>query len=268
MEETALMSILRRLENHDLLFLRIPSLSEIQAVVLFETGCVTPLRMCCWQDVTRQNAVNVEYDPMQTTEQADLADRLLADDEAVLGEVLRAFGPMVLGVMCRRYRGVLPQTDIEDAVSIGLFRLWDSRSRFDRGKASLKVWFFRIVENAIRDVLRHGWHKARLLEVAADEMLHDAFPQVSDRHKECNHEGVTPEPTNLQLDLREIIGSLPEMQRRIVAADAATRDGTANSTQLADELQIPSSTVRVYRKRAMDRIRRELTQRGHDVPQP
>jgi len=201
---------------------------------------------------------------MQTTEQADLTDRLLADDEAVLEDVLRAFGPMLLNVLGRRYEGVLPLTDIEDAVSIGLFRLWKHRDRFDRGRASLKVWFFRIVENAIRDVLRHGWHKARSLEVRADEMLHGDLCRPRPTRDDAEDQAG---PTNLQLDLREIIGSLPDIQRRIVVADSAARDGTANSAALSQELQVPASTIRVYRKRAMDRIRRELTQRGHDVPQ-
>lgn len=202
---------------------------------------------------------------MQTTEQADLTERLLADDEAVLEDVLRAYGPMLLCVMGRRYHGVLPQTDIEDALSIGLFRLWKNRSRFDRGKASLKVWFFRIVENAIRDVLRHGWHKARLLEVAADERLLDPG-RAGPESGTCEQSDQESGPTNLQLDLREIIGGLPEIQRRIIVADSAARDGVASSQALSAELNVPASTVRVYRKRAMDRIRRELTERGHDVP--
>lgn len=202
---------------------------------------------------------------MQTTEQADLTERLLADDEAVLEDVLRAFGPMLLCVMGRRYHGVLPQTDIEDALSIGLYRLWKNRDRFDRSRASLKVWFFRIVENAIRDVLRHGWHKARLLEVRADEWLHEpgrAGPAEAADHTTDQQVA----PTNLQLDLREIIAGLPEIQRRIIVADSVARDGTASSQTLSAELNVPASTIRVYRKRAMDRIRRELTERGHDVP--
>lgn len=211
---------------------------------------------------------------MQTTEQADLAQRLLDDDERALDEVLRLIGPVVLVVLTRRYQGVLHETDIEDVMSIGLFRLWTNRARFDRRRASLKVWFFRIVENAARDVLRHGWHKARSLEVNSDSALLGATDPSSnghtaeDRHLpdgECA--GSTDRaPTNLQLDLREIVAELPERQRFIVMADAAAKEGVASSKLLGDELGIPGSTVRVYRKRAMDRIRSELARRGHDVP--
>ncbi|MDG1897313.1 MAG: sigma-70 family RNA polymerase sigma factor [Fuerstiella sp.] len=211
---------------------------------------------------------------MQTTEQADLAQRLLEDDEQALEDVPRLFGPPVLIVLARRYQSVLRETDIEDVISIGLYRLWTNRARFGRRKASLKVWFFRIVENAALDVLRHGWHKARLLEVDSDSALLGATDASSNGHgkddgKQSGAElsaSSTPAPTNLQLDLREIVSELPDRQRHIVMADAAAREGVASSNLLGDELGVPGSTVRVYRKRAMDKIRSELTRRGHDVP--
>ena len=204
---------------------------------------------------------------MQATEQADLTQRLLDSDELVLDEVLQLYGPMIIAVMSQRYHNVLRDTDVEDALSIGLFRLWKSRHRFDEHKASLKVWFFRIVENSIRDLLRHGWHKARALEVATDaELLGtvDGQTHTSQRNEEDRCTGSCP--TNLQLDLREIVSKLPEAQRRIITADAATPEGTADSKALGKELNLPASTIRVYRKRAMDRIRSELAKRGHDVP--
>ena len=216
---------------------------------------------------------DIGHNDMQTTEQADMGQRLLDNDEQVLDEILRTLGSVILSVMSRRYRGILPETDIEDAVSIGLFRLWKNRRRFDSRKASLKVWFFRIVENAIRDVLRLGWHKARILEVHSDAALTGDTEQTahSDSSGGCYSTDdakrrADDSPTNLQLDLRDIVGGLPEKQRQIVLADSAARDGTASSQTLGRELDLPATTVRVYRKRAMDRIREELAERGHDVP--
>ncbi len=199
---------------------------------------------------------------MQMTEQADLVQRLLDDDEQALDDILRTFGPMVLVVLTRRYENVLKEPDIEDVMSIGLFRLWVNRARFNSSKASLKVWFFRIVENAARDVLRHGWHRARLLEVNSDA----ALLGVIDASANGRPEAAKPLPTDEQLALREIVAQLPERQRYIVMADAAAKDGVASSQLLGDELGIPASSVRVYRKRAMDRIRDEFVERGHDVP--
>jgi len=204
---------------------------------------------------------------MQVTEQADFTQRLLDDDEQVLEDILRAFGPMILAVMSRRYHHVLRESDIEDALSIGLYRLWKNRSRFDDQKASLKVWYFRIVENAARDVLKHGWHKTRQLEVDNEFALTGAADTSSNGHGEIPDHARSRDPTPLQLDLKDIVAELPESQRRIILADAASKNGTASSQHLSEELNIPPSTVRVYRKRALDRIRRELTARGHEPPQ-
>jgi DNA-directed RNA polymerase specialized sigma24 family protein len=67
-------------------------------------------------------------------------------------------------------------------------------------------------------------------------------------------------------DLREILADLPEVQRRIILADALARDRVAASEYLAAELEIPAASVPVYRKRALDRIRKELRRRGHEIP--
>ena len=198
---------------------------------------------------------------MLTTEQTDLAQRLRDGDQQALNDVLRLFGPMILNVMVRRYENVLREPDIEDVMSIGLFRLWKNRSRFDDNKASLKVWFFRIVENAARDVLRHGWHKARQLEVNSEAALTGVFDVSSNGH------AARASPTSEQMALREVVAELPERQRYIVMADATAREDVANSQLLGEELGIPAASVRVYRKRALDRIRKELRQRGYDVPE-
>ena len=62
--------------------------------------------------------------------------------------------------------------------------------------------------------------------------------------------------------LREIVATLPEAQRRIVWADALNPHGPVDGGVLAEELGIPPGTVRVYRKRGLDRIRKELERRN------
>lgn len=200
---------------------------------------------------------------MPPTQQLELSQRLFDDDEQVLEEILRTYGPAVSFVLTRRYLDVLSAADIEDALSVGLFRLWNSRQRFDPQQSSLKVWFFRIVENAVRDVLRLGWQRARQLEVRTEFI--EQFQSIA-RDPPDETEPVHHAPSAQQLELREIIDNLPETQRAIVLADACSPDGTADSQRLARELNVATSSVRVYRKRALDRIRQEMRDRGHDVP--
>ena len=200
---------------------------------------------------------------MPSTTQLDFTDRLLADDEQVLPEILCAFGPAVLAVLSRKYEGVLRTHDLEDLLSIGLYSLWVNRSRFEPSRGSLRGWFFQIVDNAARDVLRHGWLKARRMEVSWTSAGPDSA--ATDVHSGNGHAApATSRPlTPLQREIREIVAGLPETQQVILRADARSPDGVASAQTLAEELNMSASTIRVYRKRALDRIRSELERRGY-----
>ena len=200
---------------------------------------------------------------MPSTEQLELSQRLLNSEEQVLEEILRILGPPISIVLSRRYHELLSEADIEDALSMGLYRLWNSRQTYDPDRASLKLWFFRIVENAIRDVLRLGWHRARSMEIGWEST---ALAQAARAPRNGESNLPAKAPSAKQLQLREIVESLPETQRTIILADSASPEGTASSQRLAEELSVSASSVRVYRKRAMDRIRSEMRQRGHEVP--
>ena len=201
----------------------------------------------------------------------DLAARLRQGDESALEEVLRTHGPAVQRVLCRKFAAALREADVDDVLAIALFRLWQARDTYDAAKGSLRVWFFRIAENAARDVLRHGWHKARRLEVSEQRIslasLADRAP--SERRADEPSKNGKPEQREASRSksarhtaLREILARLPEAQRRIIGADALCREGVASSKQLAEELDLSEASIRVYRKRAMDTIREQLTKRG------
>lgn len=207
---------------------------------------------------------------MSLTQQPDLGERLRAADEHTLSEILRLYGPSARAILRSRFRGVLNANDIDDVLSIALFRLWQARETYDSMKSSLRVWFLRIAENAARDVLKFGWYQARRKEVATDpphlaEYRDTRSPDPPDHSAE-------PYPTNVldrpeHNDLREILADLSEPLRRIVLADALARDRVASSAYLSEELGIPASSIPVYRKRALEKIRKELRLRGHDVPE-
>lgn len=206
---------------------------------------------------------------MSLTQQPDLGERLRRADEASLSEIERLYGPLVRAVLRARFQGVLNAGDIDDVLSIALFRLWQARETYDAVKSSLKVWYLRIAENAARDVLKFGWYQARRKEVSTDPPRLAEYSKAKsngrldeDSSRESDRLLERPEHS----DLREILLDLPETQRRIVLADALARDRVASSEYLAGELGIPASAVPVYRKRAIERIRKELRRRGHHVP--
>ena len=203
----------------------------------------------------------MESNSRMPTEQLEVAVPERLDRPECLEDVLRAFGPAVRAVLTRKYYGVLSYDDIEDVLATGLYRLWASRDRFDPDVGSLKAWFFRIVDNCARDVLKYGWQKARQLEVSSDQLLKTAA-SPSDPTDDGERTRRSDIDESTVYALREILDSLPDAQRKIVLADSLAKDETASSEFLADELGLSASTVRVYRKRALERIRREMKERG------
>jgi RNA polymerase sigma-70 factor (ECF subfamily) len=198
---------------------------------------------------------------MPSIEQPDLSELLATGDDRVLEDILRAYGGPICAALARKYTGILQQADIEDVLSIGLFRVWSNRESFDPAKGTLQAWFYRIVDNAARDVLRHGWQKARQMEVAFEPAALAGLAEPSHNGRP-NHDS----PSAQDMEIREIIATLPQTQQAIILADAYCRDGTASSRILAEELGMSAATVRVYRKRALDAIRAELERRGRQRP--
>src|SRR5437763_745411 len=95
----------------------------------------------------------------------EMAANLLRGDERALADILRVLGPAIRALLTQKYRGSQTPEDIEDVLAVALYRLWRGRHLYQPAKASLQVWFYRIADNVVKDVLRSGWHKARQLEI-------------------------------------------------------------------------------------------------------
>lgn len=200
-----------------------------------------------------------------------LAMALLDDEESVLEEILRRFGPDILEVLHGRFAkrlGALRYEDIEDVVSVALDRLWKGRAKYDDSKQSIRAWFYCIAENVALDVLKHGWYKARRLEEnLGQDLLEEKATTVEPKSAVASRDG-NKKMAKEAGDLQTVLKKLPDVQRAIVMADAACRDGNASNEYLADELGIPAANVRVYRGRAYTTIRKEMRKLGHDIPEP
>jgi RNA polymerase sigma factor (sigma-70 family) len=201
-----------------------------------------------------------------------LALALLEDDEGVLDEILRCFSPPIIKSLQSRYvtrMQLLRDSDIEDVVSIALHRLWEARANYNDKKQKLRVWFYCIAENVAKDVLKHGWYKARRLERNPGSDWLDEKQDPS-----CPDPAIPPSGkekrarSNLATDLEKALNKLSHEYRVILLADAAERDGIASNNFLADELGIPAAHIRVYRPRANAALRKEMKKLGHDIPEP
>ena len=93
------------------------------------------------------------------------------------------------------------------------------------------------------------------LEIAAEKSYLESFSPADT--------AVAPAPDpERSRKVRELVEQLPEKQRKIIWAVALSRSGNIAAEDLARELDIPAGTVRVYRKRALDRLRQLLTDHG------
>jgi RNA polymerase sigma factor (sigma-70 family) len=205
----------------------------------------------------------LEIDPNQTATDAGppSAARAVPDAaERQLEEIIREHASAVRDILIPRYRGGLTPSDIDDVVAVAAHRLWTHRAEFSRLR-SPRAWFVRIADNVARDVLRFGWQKARQLEVAAEKAYLESFSPPEPLA------APPPDPERCQ-KIRDLVEELPEKQRRIIWADALSRSGNIAAEDLADELDMPAGTVRVYRKRALDRLRNLLIEHGLDPDSP
>ena len=208
-----------------------------------------------------------EPTPPAGDENTRLAVALLDNDERALEDILRLYGPEITELLHRKFTlhlGVLKYEDIEDVLVIALNRLWDARATYDDKKQTIRVWFYCIAENAAKDVKKLGWHKASKLESLPGKEWFEQNP-TCEASAPADAKKAKAEAKELK-DLKSVVDNLPEVQRRIVLADAASRDDVAASADLAPELGIPVAYVKVYRKRAMDTIRKEMQKLGYNLP--
>jgi len=192
--------------------------------------------------------------PLADAAQSPASDAVPATAEQQLEQIIREHASAVRDILIPRYRGGLDPSDIDDVVAVTANRLWTHRSEFARLR-SPRAWFVRIADNVARDVLRFGWQKARQLEISAEKPYLESFSPAEEQ------ESPEPDPERARM-VRELVEQLPEKQRKIIWADALSRSGNIPAEDLARELDIPAGTVRVYRKRALDRLRKLLTEHG------
>jgi RNA polymerase sigma factor (sigma-70 family) len=192
---------------------------------------------------------------------AELASRLALGDEEVLADVLRRFGPPVIGALSRRYRGVFSREDVEDILAVALHRLWRTRDRYDAARADLGCWFHAIARNVARDHLKHGWLKLRALSVQGASVAIESI--AAPEPVSAAGGGGHGDSRTVLTDLNEALAALPEAQRRILEADAHAWPGVAPSAALADDLGISPGSVPVYRRRAIDSVRSQMRLRGY-----
>ena len=166
----------------------------------------------------------------------------------------------------RRRYSILNENDVEDVLATALYRLWAYRKRLDVAKGSLATLFYHIADNVVRNLFKTGWHRLRSQEVRLEDWAGVVESPVRSTDSVRTVDAGPGDAGKIRQDLQTIIDSLPAAYRYIVFADAIAKDRVASAELIAEELEIPAGTVRVYRNRAMNAIRGKLRALGYSVP--
>jgi RNA polymerase sigma factor (sigma-70 family) len=186
--------------------------------------------------------------------------RFRAGDETVLEDLLRILVPPIRVRLRRKFSGELDYHDIEDVIIVGFRKLWGARSTYDPAK-SLEAFFYAIAYHEAVDTLRRKTLRARVRLVPFGDLV-----EYSDTSPPANPDGEADSDATrpkLITDVDTCLKLLTEKERKILLADAHSRDGVANSQMLARELDMSESGVRVSRMRGLDKLRRLLGKMGH-----
>lgn len=175
-----------------------------------------------------------------------LALRLLDGDEAVVQDLIRAYGPKLRGVVHAQFGRLLADDEQEDAVTTAFLKAWNKRNTFDDKRGSLRAWLVRIAMNAAKDMLKGRGPRALQLEE----------PDAVVDGGECAPP--SPEQEGLAARMEVFMSSLPPKQQAIARADLATPGGVADSASLAARLGCPRNSVRVQRHSYRQKLRQHF----------
>ncbi len=140
-------------------------------------------------------------------------------------------------------------SDREEAADVTqtvFIRLWDRQAEIDMDRVD--AWLLRVARNAAID----AWRRRRTREGVLSTDT-DAVEQLAAAHQESPDAGVAS--SEFRGRLRIAVGQLPEPQRSIVVLREI--EGYQYD-EIADTLDLPLNTVKVYLHRARRRLRETL----------
>jgi RNA polymerase sigma factor (sigma-70 family) len=181
----------------------------------------------------------------------EIAERLVNNEEVALDMVLHHIVPIVLPSLCRGLGYDFNDPTVEDIISMALFRLWQSRSRFDPKKGSIGAWFYVIARNVAIDLKR--------LEKRPEPL------EFLPRFTAIPRSDAASDPARQRAVLEKVLDKLTNRQRRVIEVELLGDDAPVSMSELADELGLSPGALRALRFRAMQKFRRALDEQGYDL---
>lgn len=175
------------------------------------------------------------------------AKRIKNGDENALEEIIERFTPIVSTIIFNLSGGQLSTADIEEVTSDTFITLWYNRDKIQEDK--LKGYICCIAKNKAKDKIRTtGRHKT----VNIDEMDFEDGLQVS----ESIENKIVTEA------LRDSLEKIGEPDREIIIRHYYYYQ---SSSEISEKTGIKSETVKSKIKRAREKLRKLLFERGFSI---
>jgi RNA polymerase sigma factor (sigma-70 family) len=183
--------------------------------------------------------------------------QLMDGDPDALPLLLRTHAPRVRALLCRQFRGVLLDPEIDEAMNQAAFNLYSAREQFDPKKGTLRAWLYRMALNAARGILRdekRHFHEDLTPDYPSNDVAHNI--------ESPDNTMSTQSPLVVAL-LDGIETVLSPTERAIIKADlAAGHDAVADAGRLAAMLGCSKNQIYVLRHRARDKLHQLMTHQG------
>lgn len=166
-------------------------------------------------------------------------------DEQAFTELYEYFFPRV-------YQYLLKKTQdshlADEIVESAFVRMYQHLSQYAPEKGAFSTWLFRIAQNVLN---KHYGSKAVTMNAAWEETFDPAAPETETPEKQA----LTEERSR---ELRDAIMKLPQRQRRILEM---TYWLEMKSADIAEQMGMAPSSVRVALKQARDKLREILAEK-------
>lgn len=174
-----------------------------------------------------------------------LAKKIIKGDEAALEAIIERFTPLVSTIVYNLANGSLTTTDIEEVTSDTFISLWYNREKIQPDK--LKGYICCIAKNNAKNKLKATF-RHQIINI--DEMDFEDGLIVSD---EIENKVITEV-------IREALEVIGEPDKEIIIRHYYYYQ---SSTEISEKMGMKSETVKSRIKRAREKLRTILTERGY-----
>lgn len=189
----------------------------------------------------------------------DLAIRMMCGDREALREVLRRYLLPVKDLLTEKYGTTVQEADIDEAMNLAMYKMFQTAGSYDKSKATLRAWFYTIAQSALIDIYRREKRHRRRFPLRDPE--YDPAGDFDDPDPE---EPVTKEEKQEIRQLNQVIeNKLKGLQKAIILADLVA-GGRADAAALAERFNTTKDSIYVSRHKAREKIRAEMPQFAQD----